>query len=1247
MSLKHIANTPQEVLARPSTAKDQASGGRKGCHVANMVSVFDTASSNVKSSTDSASFPSCSPRGKSNRQNSDKLTSQRHAVPHNKVKIGSSVDGGLYTDKRDPRIQRTLEFFNKGRTGRQVRNNLSDEATEKTQKHSPLPVDSPSSGTTVNKKAGPVKITITSTKIQPCVEDTTRTDSTSVIPCTHTDGSDDEVSAVDCPNVNNSDGCHSDTNQPSPSLSLCSSTTDSNISSQNGKQSSSHGAYTPSRSPSTGSSSTTESPSLKACTIKQPKEPTSPLASEPSGRKITRRRSTPGSRKRTPSPQSFLTGNSGSSNIAKSQSTHALSSTSKQFYGNKSVFSHQHESSIPRSRSKALSSSLFRSPRECYLPPFNRKHSQKEDSENTARHMKSKGNATKMQEPISTEVSVKNTKSPVQAVPPPKVLSMSCKQQNRRHLPPPKVLSLSPIRQRKVQQEPQESTARQKREEDCTRLSNSTSEGTVISVKSRIAMFKNIQQEAKPESHKEVSKAKFKESVAAKNASVNTTSIAKDQDLLPEPASCSSIPDRLPVTEVVVTCEQENILQSQHSSEDEPIVSGIKIVSCRSQGGDSAIKIKLFSSDSKTEVSKSVQDSIEQEQPVQDPDISSADDAGNVSTMVSEHANPPVTQVAENEQDFEVQQLETSFPCQSAATLPNEGYETVEFHPLVVSQEPAVSDTEAAHHGLESIPEYDVAKTRLTPLPFEEPTATSRASPYDREHSSPDSEGEFYRRLSNVTGSFYDEMLASITATIGSEYVSIPHQQGEMGEKEFGHAVTQLVQQNPELAENIYESIEQYKKSSHFIIQDGFNKEEEPPALPPRPDSLRKKDSTDLSVSFNAPFESYVEMKSQFDQHSSPVLCESLEVEAVTEQYEPIFSVQKKKRKNIKRSLTLMTQAELEKKTFTSGTDDSKQTIRKKSRLQGFFSRSKTEPCCKDSRLRILDKPQLSAAHFSSVTEYEVLNSPLLTVCAANDYANVSRNSNSLPLTNVERYNLVPTQHYISPTQTSESEDSEDDSSICSITSTKNMPRNVKVKTSSLPRIGTRVLSQTPDSGFYPELSPTHSTKKLTRDLLTPPRITKLSVSSSNSSGFCEGIPTSTSDHSIHKLMISNRAKMHPSFELKDNSSPTGSLTRLTDLATDSDPDSISLDSSRGERFWLSPVAGKRYKSASPEKLSGSVQKEQLLAHARRRGSSIDKSEVSCSMPQTLFWHIHSVSNLINFVYIFVYMHVLYTRMFD
>ena len=219
-------------------------------------------------------------------------------------------------------------------------------------------------------------------------------------------------------------------------------------------------------------------------------------------------------------------------------------------------------------------------------------------------------------------------------------------------------------------------------------------------------------------------------------------------------------------------------------------------------------------------------------------------------------------------------------------------------------------------------------------------------------------------------------------------------------------------------------------------------------------------------------------------------------MKAVAGQYEPIFSVPKKKRKSFKRSLTVMTQTEIEKKKISVKTDDSKQAAKKKSRLQGLFSRSKTEPCCKEGILTILDKTehsQLSTvhnAHFPPVTEYEVLNSPLLTVSAANDYTNVSRNSSSLPVAGVHMYNnIVSAQHstHISPTQTSESEDSEDDSSICSNTSgsptkvQQNRRRKVKT-TSSLPRIGTRVSSQTPDSGFYPEFSPTHSTKKLARD---------------------------------------------------------------------------------------------------------------------------------------------------------------------
>ena len=542
------------------------------------------------------------------------------------------------------------------------------------------------------------------------------------------------------------------------------------------------------------------------------------------------------------------------------------------------------------------------------------------------------------------------------------------------------------------------------------------------------------------------------------------------------------------------------------------------------------------------------------------------------------------------------------------------------------------SSTELVRRGLplESIPEYDVADTSLTPLPSEGAPSTIAAGASDKEHSSSDSENEFYRQISTVTSSFYDEMLASITATIGSSRLSFPpQQQGSMGEKEFTHAVDQLVQQNPELAGPIYESIEQYKRRSHFIIQSGFD--DKPPALPPRPDNLSRPNqerskihsisTSGIAKTWDSPFETYVQMKSSILPESSVTSSASSSVDPTSIDYEPVhFNPSHKKRhKSPKRSKSTKKQAEKEKKEpgrkrIGSRTDDTRQAVKKKGRLHGFFSRSgKTEEAkpgsLPGSYKFSVGSTDEEAFLSPSMTDYEILHA------AAPQYRNVGR-SLSLSAPTGHTYGNFGGEHavFISPTHSSESED-DNDSQLQPSKDDENQSRgsqeSSKLKSSdSLPPTFTGISSQTPDSGVYPELSPTHITRRYARDPLTPPLYTKLSVSSSTGSS-CS-LPLSSSDPSIHStLLTDSKKRKHAGLEHKDTPSPTGSLTKFMDLALDSGLDSTSFDSSRGgERMWQSPVARKRSQSVSPEKLKGAVQKEQLLAHTRRKESIPETSEV-------------------------------------
>ena len=872
------------------------------------------------------------------------------------------------------------------------------------------------------------------------------------------------------------------------------------------------------------------------------------------------------------------------------------------------------------------------------------------------------------------------------SLPPPKMLGSSASK--RRPLPSPKPITISPVIQRKAQLMEEKSNAASKHRPTESQASHrkfsprvssySQREPAPVSVKSRIAMFKSIQQEhllEKPDDQIKTSSLKrqftsperkaveSKKSPHRNSPVLKKTVEAEQKNTSPDDTStpCSTQPLSQPQTNESSQQDKADSSSSLQQSDDEEelTLSAIKIVSnCAEEGEKDVIEISVFPTDSNTDLSRGTST----------PDMLQAapctsDDTEAVSPTCIPDKEPvavsPSTTVAAA-QSAHQQHLETVSPPplpprpKSPVPCPEEGtsspstnggshsdataattdsktlssdnnYENNVIH----SQETVLSTSaDSAWRGfpLESIPEYDVAETRQTPLPSDEPIPSGRVSASDREHSSSDSETEFYRRLSTVTGSFYEEMLASITATIGNECVTIPQQRGEMGEKEFSSVVNRLVQQNPELAENIYESIEQYRRRSQFVIKSGFNNDvEEPPALPPRPDKLArtahpKTEHSDLS---REPFDSYVEMNPQGsvemlrDATSSTVLRSHSHEMSDNASYEPVLlHSPKKKRKSSKRSASLTAQVEVERKK----TDESKQSTRKKSRFQGLFSRAKTEPCPKEGNLTVIsvfdiDKHGLLDAAradspFPVSQRYELVDYTHST----KPVPNAPRTSISLPPSSVlHTYKSDDHGTYISPTQTSESEDEENNQFSGNNESPPSIqpksPRKIK-STTSLPRLGNGASSLTPDSGVYPELSPTHSFKRITRDPLTPPLVTKLSISRSSSSGFGEVLPTSNSDPSIHNtlLTISNKAKNLPIHDLKDSASPTGSLTKLSlmDLALDSDQDTASLDSSRGDRLWMSPIARKRCDSDSPEKLRGSVQKEQLLAHARRRGSSQD-----------------------------------------
>lgn len=253
-----------------------------------------------------------------------------------------------------------------------------------------------------------------------------------------------------------------------------------------------------------------------------------------------------------------------------------------------------------------------------------------------------------------------------------------------------------------------------------------------------------------------------------------------------------------------------------------------------------------------------------------------------------------------------------------------------------------------------------------------EPTCTMRlkTSP---ETSTPITESD--QVSSSISGSFYEEMLASITATIQSRDVVLTQKEQKMDEEQFHNAVEQLVQENPELVGNIYETIEQYKRQSQLMALSEFDHNQEPPELPPRPITMNKltiqvpecTQPAEETRPKAGSFGSYVEMKPS-------VLSNETRISSPTSEYEPMEFAQESLRKE--------SQKDLKTDSNFSRTAKSNQATKKKSRFQSFFSRSiKSTETSSDKKADIDERR--SSTPSVTVSEYEILNSPQSLLCKA------------------------------------------------------------------------------------------------------------------------------------------------------------------------------------------------------------------------------------------------------------------------
>ena len=535
---------------------------------------------------------------------------------------------------------------------------------------------------------------------------------------------------------------------------------------------------------------------------------------------------------------------------------------------------------------------------------------------------------------------------------------------------------------------------------------------------------------------------------------------------------------------------------------------------------------------------------------------------------------------------------------------------------------------------LEVIPEVAISIPSVSPLPqsIDENDESGRCSGNLDKPSSSDSENELVRRLSHISNTFYEEMLDSIKSKIA--IVSDDTGLNEKVTKHLAEVMDEMVRNAPgELTDQtdyrIYETLEEYgRKVSNYIIYHNNRQTDdgEPPELPPRPDFLLKllRDDNEENTS---PL--LLDHLKDYEDAGGPMFedTEAYEAESFNNNDTPTKSL-KKKKKSPKRSPKKRTPEH--KATETSDTGSPKQerrvASRKEDRRMGvkrkftlFSGRSsKVEPSSSSGALTL---PGRRSEH--ELMEYDEMTGSDLNQPAHDHmtmYMNVGRGrshtTNAAIMQQSHSYNNIGKHaDLIEPVNTSESEDEDYDHRL-SIGSQS--PSKVRWKDSDYQR---DYLTYTPDSEF----SETQSNHRFNNDPMTPPLVTKLSVSSSAPSRY--GLRISNSDPSLHNSLLQVQniyPRIRGSITISPSPSPSlnhGDLSLdsiISDGDSNSTPSVCSLHSNRGNEFKCSPAMRKRIRSdASHDRYSvtrrGAQQKAQLvLAQKKRRRGSLPGSIEVC-----------------------------------
>ena len=482
----------------------------------------------------------------------------------------------------------------------------------------------------------------------------------------------------------------------------------------------------------------------------------------------------------------------------------------------------------------------------------------------------------------------------------------------------------------------------------------------------------------------------------------------------------------------------------------------------------------------------------------------------------------------------------------------------------------------------------------------------------EKEQEGGDEESDLMKRMSRISGTFYEEMIDSIALKLANnggegEREEAPLDRVEKVRQQLFEVVEDAVSNDPLLeAEGFYETLEEYsRKVSDYYLHcaNAAKSEEVPPELPPRPEFLLKliKEEEREGISSSTILEEYEEMTSAAAVSQpplplyEPVSYNNNDIHDGYSSSEALASPRGGKGKKKTSKIPFMAKKNLEgsssKPTSPTFLSENSSSLprpvpnKKKKKIISFPSRRsvKVEPTSAPVR-------SVSVSHSASSSPrhglYEEMHTPT-SPQPPHSYVNVSR---SVSLSQSRSpYEIIAVSHDdddpIPPTYSSESE-GEEMGGICDRNSSAHSSIKRPWKDLEAP--------STPDSSVFTDEHETTDSLHL-NDHTASPLVTKMSINMNTPTH--QLLRTSVSDSAIHSsLVAAHPGRPHPPV------SPIPSFSELSnDSNVESTPSICSFDSNRfsggigGVELKVSPPSSlmrKRVKSdASEDRYHGNARK--------------------------------------------------------